>query len=242
MTTGPNVGSVRWVLLDVDGTLIDTWDLYIETFLRSMEDIVGRRLSFEELLALHPTSELRVLRQALDSDDELPGAHEGFLAHMRDLHPELFAGVYDGVPEMLDGLRRQGLVIGLVTGKSRGAWAVTEPVVSLGDFAVAIMDDDVRHPKPSPEGILAAVARLGAVPGATVYVGDSVADARAARAAGVRFAAALWAKSDHERPDFVEKVTNEGAWALLPAPGALVELVDGQHRRSHHVYRAGHDV
>jgi phosphoglycolate phosphatase/pyrophosphatase PpaX len=230
MTTAPTAERVRWVLLDVDGTLVDTWDLYIETFLRSLEDIVGRRLSFEELLALHPTSELRILRQVLDSDDELPGAHEGFLEHMRHLHPELFAGVYDGVPEMLDTLRRQGLVIGLVTGKSRGAWAVTEPVVSLGDFAVAIMDDDVRNPKPSPEGILAAIDRLGAVPDATVYVGDSVADARAARAAGVRFAAALWAKDDRERSAFIESVANEGAWALVPDPAALPELLDGHPR------------
>ena len=47
---------VQWVLFDVDGTLIDTWDLYIETFLRALEVHVGRRLTLEELAALHPTS------------------------------------------------------------------------------------------------------------------------------------------------------------------------------------------
>jgi phosphoglycolate phosphatase/pyrophosphatase PpaX len=219
--------AVRWVLFDVDGTLVNTWELYIESFLRSMEDLVGRRLTLEELAALHPTSELRVLRQVLASDDELPAAHEGFLTHLSRLHPELYAGVYDGVPEMLDALRERGLTLGLVTGKSRGAWAVTEPVAGLGDFAVAVMDDDVSEPKPAPEGILAAVAGLGAAPEETVYVGDAVNDARAARAAGVRFAAALWAKSDAERERFVAKVSGEGVWALLPEPAALVALLDG---------------
>jgi len=222
------VAPVRCVLFDVDGTLIDTWDLYIESFLRSLETHVGRRLTLEELAALHPTSELRVLRQVLASDDELPQAHEGFLSHMRSLHPELYAGVYDGVPGMLAALRSRGLVLGLVTGKSRGAWAVTAPLAGLGEFAVAIMDDDVSHPKPAPDGLLAALAAVAADPAETVYVGDSVNDARAARAAGVRFAAALWAKSDAERAPFVEKVVAEGAWALVPGPAALVELLDGR--------------
>lgn len=219
---------VRCVLFDVDGTLIDTWDLYIESFLRSLEVHVGRRLTLAELAAMHPTSELRVLRQVLERDDDLPGAHEGFLAHMRALHPELFAGVYDGVPGMLDALRARGLVLGLVTGKSRGAWAVTAPVAGLGEFAVAVMDDDVEHPKPAPDGLLAALTALSAEPDETVYVGDSVNDARAARAAGMRFAAALWAKSDTERQVFVERVAAEGAWALVPEPAALVELLDGR--------------
>jgi HAD superfamily hydrolase (TIGR01509 family) len=223
---------LRWVLFDVDGTLIDTWDLYIESFLRSLGDLVGRPLTLEELAAMHPTSELRVLRQVLASDEELPEAHEGFLAHMRALHPELFAGVYDGVPEMLATLRDRGVVLGLVTGKSRGAWSVTAPLVALGDFAVAVMDDDVQQPKPAPEGILTAVQRLNADPAATLYVGDSVNDARAAHAAGVRFAAALWAKSDEERPTFVAKVRAEGAWALVPEPAALVEVVDGGRHAS----------
>jgi HAD superfamily hydrolase (TIGR01509 family) len=220
---------VRWVLFDVDGTLIDTWDLYIESFLRSLEDLVGRRLTLEELAAMHPTSEFHVIRQVLAADEDLPEAHEGFLAHMRALHPELFAGVYPGVPDMLDALRARGLVLGLVTGKSRGAWAVTAPLVALGDFAATVMDDDVAHPKPAPEGILAAIEQLGADTTATVYVGDSVNDARAAQAAGVRFAAALWAKSAEERPVFLEKVQAEGAWALVPEPSALVELLDGRH-------------
>jgi pyrophosphatase PpaX len=218
---------LRWVLFDVDGTLIDTWDLYIESFLRSLGDLLGRPLTLEELAAMHPTSELRVLRQVLSSDEELPDAHDGFLAHMRALHPELFAGVYDGVPEMLAGLRERGVVLGIVTGKSRGAWSVTAPLVALGDFAVAVMDDDVQQPKPAPEGILTAVERLHADPGATLYVGDSVNDARAARAAGVRFAAALWAKSDEERPTFIHTVRAEGAWALVPEPVMLVALLDG---------------
>jgi len=216
------------VLFDVDGTLVNTWELYIEAFLSALADLVGRRLTLEELAAMHPTSELRVLRQVLASDDELPAAHEGFLSHLRRLHPELFAGVYDGVPEMLDALRERGLVLGLVTGKSRGAWAVTAPVAGLGDFAVAVMDDDVAEPKPAPEGILTAVAGLGATPEETVYVGDAVNDARAARAAGVRFAAALWAKSAPERERFVQKVAGEGVWALLPEPADLVALLDGR--------------
>ena len=74
---------------------------------------------------------------------------------------------------------------------------------------------------------MAALNALGANADETVYVGDSVNDARAAEAAGVRFAAALWAKSESERTRFVEMVTAEGVWELLPEPAALVRLLNG---------------
>ena len=47
-----------------------------------------------------------------------------------------------------------------------------------------------RH-KPDPEGLLAAIERLGGSPSGSLYVGDSVTDAETARRAGVPFAAVL---------------------------------------------------
>ena len=55
--------------------------------------------------------------------------------------------------------------------------------------------DTVKH-KPYPEPILAAVEKLGARPEESVYVGDTVNDLRAAKAAGVKFAGALYGSAN----------------------------------------------
>lgn len=52
--------------------------------------------------------------------------------------------------------------------------------------------EDVTHPKPHPEPVLAALARLGVGAEEALFVGDSPHDVAAGRAAGTRTAAALW--------------------------------------------------
>jgi beta-phosphoglucomutase-like phosphatase (HAD superfamily) len=52
------------ILFDLDGTLVDTWDLYIEAYSRALAPSLCRRPSLQELVALKPISELRLLRRA----------------------------------------------------------------------------------------------------------------------------------------------------------------------------------
>jgi phosphoglycolate phosphatase/pyrophosphatase PpaX len=216
--------AIRHVLFDLDGTLVNTWALYLESYLRTLEPYVGRRMSYDEIRTLHPTSEVRALHQVVPAD-AIAEAHETLLGHYRALHTTHFAGSYPGVPEMLEGLRALGLTLGIVTGKSRGAWEITHQAAGLGDFAVFVGDDDVQEAKPSPDGLHLALERLGAVPEETLYVGDSASDAVAARDAGIRFAAALWAKRPADLPGFLAHIREVGVWVELPDPQRLVTIL-----------------
>jgi HAD superfamily hydrolase (TIGR01549 family) len=84
---------------------------------------------------------------------------------------------------MLVALRAMGLHLGIVTGKSRGAWEITVRSTDLGEFDATVTDEDVVEAKPHPEGLVLALDLLGVSAAEAVYVGDSVGDARAARAA-----------------------------------------------------------
>ena len=212
---------IRGVLFDLDGTLIDTWGLYLEAYIRALEPHFKRRLNLEELVRLRPTSELRLLRRAL-GPSEAAAAHREFLRQYRDLHPVLFGGVYPGIPEMLAALRGMGLPLGIVTGKSRPAWEITASHTRLGAFQVIVTDEDVQEAKPSPEGLALALGGLALLPAEALYVGDSTGDARAARAAGVRFAAALWPKAKDELDTFVALIGGTGEPLLLRDPQDLV--------------------
>jgi phosphoglycolate phosphatase-like HAD superfamily hydrolase len=212
------------VLFDLDGTLFDTWDLYIEAYIRTLEKYVGRRLSLAELLSLHPVSEIGILRSVV-GDSRLADAHGEFLGIYRTLHGELFGGIYPGIVEMLGELRHERLLLGIVTGKSQAAWEVTSKAIGLGGFDAVVTDDEVDQPKPQPDGISLALERLGLKPKEAVYVGDSTGDAKAARAAGVRFVAALWPKAPEEVEPFVRAVGEYGPWRILQRPSELPDAI-----------------
>src|SRR4051794_34980579 len=172
----------RAVLFDLDGTLIDTWNLYGESYQRALEPFLGRRLTGEEIAGLRPTSEREFLRELLG-----PGrgdaCHTEFRRHYAELHGALAEGVYDGVREMLEALRAAGYPLGIVTGKGRHGWEVTEREIGLGPFAVVVTEDEAGAPKPDPRGLLAAAREMDVAPAELVYVGDSTVDLAAGRAA-----------------------------------------------------------
>lgn len=197
---------VRALLFDVDGTLIDTYRLYLEAYRRALAPHLGYAPSDEEIAARRPSSERRFLAEWLGPERE-EESHAAVRRHYQELHAALCEGMYEGVREMLDHLRSAGIPLGLVTGKGRRAWEVTEEALRLGEFAVVVTDDDVAAPKPDPGGLLAAAAALDVAPAAAVYVGDSVSDLEAGRRAGMRVGAALWPKTaPGERESFLAEI------------------------------------
>ena len=202
----PGNAPPRAILFDLDGTLIDTLWLYAECFRRTLAPHLGYTPSDEEMIARGPGSERSFLLGWLGAEAG-ERAHAELGRHYEELHGALHEGVYDGVPEMLAALRAAGYPLGVVTGKGRHAWTVTEREMGLGEFAVVVTDDDVAAPKPDPEGLLAAARALALPPGGIVYLGDSAGDLEAARAAGMRPAAVLWPKTaEGEAERFVKKV------------------------------------
>lgn len=194
------------VLFDLDGTLIDTYRLYLESYRRALSPYLGYAPTAEEIAARSPSAERRFLADWV-GEEHAAGCHEAMLRHYAALHGALGEGMYPGVREMLAALRSAGLGLGVVTGKGRRAWETTAAGLDLGAFDVVVTEDEVRSPKPDPEGIHAALRALELPPGSAVYVGDSAGDLRAGRAAGTRVAAALWPKTGvGERERFLEEI------------------------------------
>ena len=196
----------RAILFDLDGTLIDTYRLYIECYRRALEPHLGYAPAAGEIAAKRPSSERRFLAEWIGER-----AGEACHAEVRRLYGELFEsmweGCYDGVREMLTALQSATYPLGIVTGKGREAWEVTRAGCGIGGFDVVVTDDDVSAAKPDPAGLLAAAEALGIAPADAVYIGDSTSDLKAGRNAGMRVGAALWPKTGPgEKDDFVRRI------------------------------------
>jgi len=132
--------------------------------------------------------------------------------------------VYAGVLDMLAALRRMGLPLGLVTGKSRPAWEITASLVGLGPFRSSSPTRKSGRPSRIPKGSSGPWPSPGA-PAEALYVGDSVGDAQAAHAAGMPFAAALVPKTREEREKFLAHVHPVGIWRELATPDQLIREI-----------------
>lgn len=203
------------VLFDVDGTLIDSYRLYLESYRRALAPVLGRAPTDAEIAARRPSAERRFLEEWLGPERGRE-CHAAMCRHYEELHAHLSDGIYEGVREMLAALRAAGVPLGVVTGKGRHAWEVVERSTDLGRFAIVVTEDDAEHPKPHPGGLLSAADALGIEPRRIAYIGDSVSDVEAARAAGMLAGAALWPKTTPgDRETFLQQIRpHSPAWTF----------------------------
>jgi pyrophosphatase PpaX len=183
---------LQTVLFDLDGTLIDSVRLILDSYHHTLAAHGLPPRSDEEWLRGVGTPLTAQLAEWGHDPDTL----RALIATYREYnlsHHDRMVTVYPGVAAAVEAIRAAGLGTGLVTSKNRqGALRG----LTLGKLErmmdVLVCADEVTNPKPHPEPVVKAVALLGADPASTVYVGDSIHDMVSGRAAGVRTAAALW--------------------------------------------------
>ena len=104
---------------------------------------------------------------------------------------------YAGVRELFEGLKSNGLKIGIVSTKFRYR---IEAILKKGGFEayidLIIGSEDVKSHKPDPEGIVKALRELSVQSAETLYVGDHPMDAETATRAGVQFLGVLSGTTD----------------------------------------------
>jgi phosphoglycolate phosphatase len=93
--------------------------------------------------------------------------------------------LYDGVGEALDFLKSTGVRIGCVTNKASQFTLPLLKDLGVHDFfEVIICGDMLERKKPDPMPLLHAAEQLETRPSASLMIGDSMSDVKAARAAG----------------------------------------------------------
>jgi pyrophosphatase PpaX len=207
------------VLFDLDGTLIDSVRLILDSYHHTLAAHGLAPMDDAHWLAGLGTP-LRVQFRHWSDD---PERLEAMIATYRDYnltHHDAMVTAYPGAVEMVRAIRAAGYRTGLVTSKNRpGALRGLRLVGLDGAMELIIGPDEVKNPKPHPEPILTALEMLGEPAAGALYVGDSVHDMESGRAAGVRTAAVLWGPFDRE--DLA--ATEPDHW--LERPEELLELL-----------------
>ncbi|MEU5047289.1 HAD-IA family hydrolase [Streptomyces griseorubiginosus] len=206
---------VRAVVFDLDGVLVDSFEVMRQAFSIAYDEVVGAgEAPFAEYnlhLGRYFPDIMRIM--GLPPEMEAPFVRESYR-----LAPQV--QVFPGIPELLGELHARGVPMAVATGKAgERARALLGRLGLVDLFEVVIGSDEVARPKPAPDMVSLAVSVLGAAAEETVMVGDAVTDMRSARGAGVAAAAALWAGVD------AEPLLREGPDVVLRSPAGLLDLV-----------------
>lgn len=183
------------VAFDLDGTLVDSVPDIAWCIDRTMPRF-GMPPRGEALVRLWVGNGVerlveRALTGATDAPAEPALLHEAcavfldlYARHGRDR-----SRAYPGVHEGLAALRVHGAALACITNKPRGpAVDLLAHLGLLDSFELVIGGDSLPRRKPHPLPLLHACSELGTGVGNSVFVGDSINDVRAARAAGMRVA------------------------------------------------------
>lgn len=181
--------NIETVLFDMDGTLIDTNELILESFKHTFNHY-GYQFSDQEILTFNgpPLVDTFV---GLDSDlaDEMI---ETYRTHNL-AHHEQYVKVFPEVIETLEALQRRGIPMGVVSAKMRTGVELGLEITGIRDFFQTIVAvDDVTRAKPHAEPVLKGMKALQGKPESTLMIGDNYHDIEAGHNAGVQTAGVAW--------------------------------------------------
>ena len=200
------------VLLDFDGTIVDTTELIYQSMRHATRKVLGREIGREVLMA-NVGQPLPRQMELLDPEkaQELLRAYSLF----NEEHHDALIREFPGVEASLARLHDVGLGLAVVTSKRHPSVLMTldsfPGLRAIVDVFVT-MEDTAEH-KPHPAPLLKGLELLGNVPPEkAAYVGDAPFDVAAAHAAGMISVAVSWgafteealraAGVDHLAPNF----------------------------------------
>lgn len=179
------------VILDVDGTLIDSNDAHARAF----AEVLG--LPFERVRPLIGMGSDKLLPALIGRYDEALAQRKTELFMERFL-PRLRA--FPRVPDLLEKFKEDGLRMVVASSAGKDELDALLRVAGAQDYLEAQTDaDDAEASKPDPDIVQAAVRKLGLPPPRCLMVGDTPYDAQAAARARVAFIGLLcggWAAQD----------------------------------------------
>jgi HAD superfamily hydrolase (TIGR01549 family) len=217
--------SIKAIMFDMDGTLIDSIDVYHEIIrdimdCLDMEMTLSREELFENLSQGKNLSDIFFPAHLSDRERAIEQFRILAIRAFKKIFAEGAVELIDGVDHLFEELRSRGFSLAIVTSSSTDVILPFLKTRKLEPYLNCVVGrTEVSRLKPFPDPLLKCMGILDVEPDQSVYVGDSVIDIQAGKAAGTWTGGVLTGTSD------VESLKAEGPDVILDTVGDLLSIL-----------------
>lgn len=224
--------SLRAVLFDLDGTLLDTAPDFSRLINLMRKNRQLPPFPYQQLRDVVSDGAAGMIRSGfadyltpnIDGPEEELEALKAEFLNLYQQSPFVDSHPFPGISNLIDWLESHQLRWGIVTNKP---WKFTEIILQqldwLHDDVPVYCPDHVSESKPHPEGLLRAASDLALTPNSCLYAGDHRRDTEAGRRAGMRTVACLYGYIDKtQNQDWPTDFRVDSSLELQPLVESLV--------------------
>lgn len=185
---------VKAIIFDIDGVLIDVSQSYRLAIKKTAEFFLGRILDMKEVEEIKN----RGINDDCDAAELLIQKYDGDFRKsviIKKFQEYYLGRKFDGLLKNEKCLIKEATLkkikkykLAIFTGRPKEEADFGLQRFKIGKyFKVVVVREDVKEGKPNPEGLLNVIKKLGVKNDEAVYIGDNLADLKAAKNAGVGF-------------------------------------------------------
>ena len=214
---------IKTVIFDLDGTLLNTLDTiaYYGNYAlqkHGFSSIATDR--YRDFIGNGPRKLIsRMLAYSgVESDSAFSSVFSAYI-DAYSAEPLHLTGPYDGIKELLSGLRERGILVGVLSNKQDNA--ATKAVLHFFRGYVDFIRGSIEGGplKPAPDAVFDAMAFLRAEKRSTIFVGDTAVDIETGKNAGIRTVGCAWGFRGRE------ELSAAGADFIFDTPSEILTLI-----------------
>jgi len=211
-----NKKTIKAVIWDLDGTILDTTELILGSYRYSFRKVLDRDIADEEALGNFGITLKDIMTGY--SPEKAGELIEAYREYNHAHHDELVS-VFPGILDALANIHRRGFPQAVVTSKTEWLTCHGLELFGLDGFIDTIVGfESTEIHKPNPEPLLEALKKLEIEADEAIFIGDSRADVECAISAEVAFVAAMWGPN----PVFMAECH---AWRRIEDPRDLLLIL-----------------
>ncbi|MBB6453136.1 HAD superfamily hydrolase (TIGR01549 family) [Salirhabdus euzebyi] len=185
----------KCVILDVDGTMLNTEKAIIYSLQQMLKEEFNRVYSYAELTRSFGIPGVTYLETL--GIENAKAANDIWNEMLKDY--QSFMEIFPGIRELLSKLKEKNILLGIVTSKTRQELKDDFFSFGLNDlFDYVVCADDTTKHKPNPEPILKFLEVSNVNARDAIYIGDTIYDSQCAKESKVAFGLAKWGAIDPE--------------------------------------------
>lgn len=207
-------------VFDMDGTILNTLDDLMDSTNFALKNNGLKERSLEEIRFFVGNGIQKLIERAVPqgtSKEVFEKVFADFKSHYK-IHCADKTSYYDGIPSVIQTLRKMGVKTAVVSNKADFAVQELVEVYFKGLFDVALGEKTGVSKKPSPDMVNAALSVLGVEKETAFYIGDSDVDFETAKNSSLDFIGVSWGFRGRK---FLE---NLGAKNIIDSPEELLNF------------------